>query len=104
MPPILLGTSLGIAVIQDARTLQLPGSPWYETVLYLVYPRTNREFLQVSGYVRSADTAGNLPAKDAIVEYSFAFGGKNYRGSTMTDADGFYSLTILVCVISGSNN
>ncbi len=53
-------------------------------------------WLQVSGYVRSADTAGKLPVKDAIVEYSFSVEGKDYRGSTMTDADGFYSLTILV--------
>ncbi len=55
--------------------------------------------MQVSGYVRSAETAGKLPTKDAVVEYSFSFGGKNYRGSTLTDADGFYSLTILVRVV-----
>jgi hypothetical protein len=53
--------------------------------------------VQVSGYVRSADTAGKLPVKEAIVEYSFSVEGKDYRGSTLTDADGFYNLTILVC-------
>ncbi len=53
-------------------------------------------FPQVSGYVRSADTAGKLPTKEAIVEYSFVFGGKSYRGSTLTDSDGYYELNILV--------
>ncbi len=51
---------------------------------------------QVSGYVRSAPTAGKLPTKEAIVEYSFTFNGKSYRGSTLTDADGYYELSILV--------
>ncbi len=46
--------------------------------------------------MRSADTAGKLPTKEAIVQYSFMFGGKNYRGSTLTDADGYYELSILV--------
>ena len=55
---------------------------------------------QVSGYVRSADTAGKLPTKEAIVEYSFVFGGKSYRGSTLTDADGYYELSILVCCMT----
>ena len=59
--------------------------------------------LQVSGYVRSADTAGKLPTKDAIVEYSFTFNGKNYRGSTLTDADGYYELNILVCFVTLMN-
>jgi hypothetical protein len=54
--------------------------------------------VQVSGYVRSAETAGNLPTKDAVVEYAFSFDGRHYRGSTLTDADGFYNLTILVCI------
>jgi hypothetical protein len=52
--------------------------------------------IQVSGYVRSAPTAGKLPTKEAIVEYSFEFGGRSYRGSTLTDADGYYELSILV--------
>ena len=46
--------------------------------------------------MRSADTAGKLPTKEAIVEYSFVFNGKSYRGSTLTDADGYYELSILV--------
>ena len=50
----------------------------------------------MSGYVRSADTAGKLPTKEAIVEYSFTFGVKTFRGSTVTDADGYYELDILV--------
>jgi hypothetical protein len=55
---------------------------------------------QVSGYVRSADTAGKLPTKEAIVEYSFTFGVKAFRGSTVTDADGYYELDILVgCIL-----
>ncbi len=56
------------------------------------------EFLlaQVTGYVRSADTAGKLPTKEAIVEYSLVYGGRSYRGSTLTDADGYYELGILV--------
>ncbi len=54
--------------------------------------------LQISGYVRSAETAGNLPSKDITVEYSFMFGGKLYRTATLTDADGYYELNILVCV------
>ncbi len=46
--------------------------------------------------MRSADTAGKLPTKEAIVEYSFVFEGKSYRGSTLSDADGYYELGILV--------
>ncbi len=46
--------------------------------------------------MRSAPTAGKLPTKEAIVEYSFVFDGKSYRGSTFTDADGYYELSILV--------
>jgi hypothetical protein len=57
---------------------------------------------QVSGYVRSAPTAGKLPTKEAIVEYSFVFGGKSYRGSTLTDADGYYELSILVSLLTVS--
>ncbi len=52
--------------------------------------------IKVSGFVRSADTAGRLPTKDAIVEYTFTSDGKSYRGSTLTDADGYYELSILV--------
>ncbi len=59
-------------------------------------------FMQVSGYVRSADTAGKLPTKEAIVEYSFVFGGKSYRGSTLTDPDGYYDLSILVSNIAST--
>jgi hypothetical protein len=54
------------------------------------------DLFQVSGFVRSAPTAGKLPTKEAIVEYSFTFNGKSYRGSTLTDADGYYELSILV--------
>ncbi len=50
----------------------------------------------MSGYVRSADTAGKLPTKEAIVEYSFTFNDKIYRGSASTDVDGYYELNILV--------
>ena len=46
--------------------------------------------------MRSAETAGKLPTKDVIVEYSFVFNDKSYRGSTVTDADGYYELSILV--------
>ena len=55
---------------------------------------------QVSGYVRSAPTAGKLPTKEAIVEYSFTFNGKSYRASTLTDADGYYELSILVSLLT----
>ncbi len=57
---------------------------------------------QVSGYVRSAETAGKLPTKEAIVEYSFVLGGKSYIGATLTDADGFYELSILVSNIAST--
>ena len=103
---------MGTAAILDVKTSPLPGNPRY--VQFGVVNPAGVRFqcalveqagarfqcalvVQVSGYVRSAETAGNLPNKDAVVEYSFSFGGKNYRGSTLTDADGFYSLTILVC-------
>jgi hypothetical protein len=46
--------------------------------------------------VRSADTAGKLPTKEAIVEYFFVVDKKSYRGSTVTDSDGYYELNILV--------
>ncbi len=91
---------MGTAAIPDVKTSPLPGNPRYVHVIGAV-KQAGAHFqcalvVQVSGYVRSAETAGKLPTKDAVVEYSFSFGGKNYRGSTLTDADGFYSLTILV--------
>ena len=100
MQPTQRDTSLGTAAIPDVKTSPLPGNPRY--VQFGVVNPAGVRFqcalvVQVSGYVRSAETAGNLPNKGATVEYSFSFGGKNYRGSTLTDADGFYSLTILVC-------
>ncbi len=44
-----------------------------------------------------------MPTKEAIVEYSFVFDGRSYRGSTLTDADGYYELGILVSLSTRFN-
>ena len=53
---------------------------------------------QISGYVKSDPTLGNLPTQDVTVAW-FLVANPSVRGVTSTNADGFYEINILVSAL-----
>ncbi len=64
-------------------------SCWLWLILHLL------SLAQIEGIVRGSDIAGKLPTKDAIIMWQLV-GYPAVTGSTITDADGHFTIDIQV--------